>query len=167
MKDGMRFVDCDMHIMEPVDLFDRYLDPQFRDRVTLSVGADGKRKRGLIIVDGQPTTYDVETQQHRKPHHGSRKTETSQPLSGSRLAETALIAALGSALPLLSEVTRATSAVWRHFDDTKDWISNWFRRDLWLFDIWWTDLGNELAWLISVLAAWVWIRRLRQWTTVA
>ncbi len=87
MKDGMRFVDCDMHIMEPVDLFDRYLDPQFRDRVTLSVGADGMRKRGLIIVDGQPTTYDVETQQHRKPHHGSRKTETSQPLSGSRIAE--------------------------------------------------------------------------------
>ena len=74
---------------------------------------------------------------------------------------------LGSALPLLSEVTRATSAVWRHFDDTKEWISNWFRRDLWLFDIWWTDLGNELAWLISVLAAWVWIRRVRQWTTVA
>ena len=23
MKDGMRFVDCDMHIMEPPDLFDR------------------------------------------------------------------------------------------------------------------------------------------------
>ena len=44
MKDGMRFVDCDMHIMEPVDLFDRYLDREFRDRVTLPVGADGKPK---------------------------------------------------------------------------------------------------------------------------
>ena len=31
MKDGMRFVDCDMHIMEPQDLFDRYLDPKYRD----------------------------------------------------------------------------------------------------------------------------------------
>ena len=29
MKDGYRFVDCDMHIMEPIDLFDRYLDPGF------------------------------------------------------------------------------------------------------------------------------------------
>ena len=33
MKDGLRFVDCDMHIMEPPDLFDRYLDPRFKDRV--------------------------------------------------------------------------------------------------------------------------------------
>ena len=23
MKDGLRFVDCDMHIMEPVDFFDK------------------------------------------------------------------------------------------------------------------------------------------------
>ena len=26
MKDGLRFVYCDMHIMEPVDLHDKYLD---------------------------------------------------------------------------------------------------------------------------------------------
>ena len=35
MKDGLRFVDCDMHIMEPVDLSDKYLDKKFRDRVVL------------------------------------------------------------------------------------------------------------------------------------
>ena len=86
MKDGMRFVDCDMHIMEPVDLFDRYLDREFRDRVTLPIGADGKQTRGMIVIDGQPTTYDLETQQHRKPHRGIVKSDTSQPLSGSRIA---------------------------------------------------------------------------------
>ncbi|MDE0726903.1 MAG: amidohydrolase family protein, partial [Alphaproteobacteria bacterium] len=86
MKDGMRFVDCDMHIMEPVDLFDRYLDREFRDRVTLPIGADGKRTRGMIVIDGQPTAYDLETQQHRKPHRGIVKSDTSQPLSGSRIA---------------------------------------------------------------------------------
>ena len=48
MKDGLRFVDCDMHIMEPVDLFDRYLDPRFKDRVTSVVGADGKPRRGTM-----------------------------------------------------------------------------------------------------------------------
>ena len=32
MKEGFRFVDCDMHIMEPTDLFDRYLDPAFKPR---------------------------------------------------------------------------------------------------------------------------------------
>ena len=39
MKDGLRFVDCDMHIMEPPDLFERYLDPKFKDRVNVPVGA--------------------------------------------------------------------------------------------------------------------------------
>ena len=36
MKEGYRFVDCDMHIMEPVDLFEKYLDPALRHRVTSS-----------------------------------------------------------------------------------------------------------------------------------
>ena len=43
MKNGYRFVDCDMHIMEPPELFDKYLDPEFKPRVTSSVrrGAGG------------------------------------------------------------------------------------------------------------------------------
>ena len=32
MKDGLRFVDSDMHVMEPPDLFERYLDPKFKER---------------------------------------------------------------------------------------------------------------------------------------
>ena len=46
MKDNLRFVDSDMHIMEPPDLFERYLDPRFRDRVLLPLGADGRPRRG-------------------------------------------------------------------------------------------------------------------------
>ena len=38
MKDGLKFVDCDMHIMEPPDLFDRYLDPRQLH--------EGRRRRG-------------------------------------------------------------------------------------------------------------------------
>ena len=37
MKQGYRFVDCDMHIMEPPDLFDKYLDPAFKHRITSSM----------------------------------------------------------------------------------------------------------------------------------
>ena len=66
MKDGLRFVDCDMHIMEPVDLFERYLDARFKDRVMLQVGADGRPRRGTIVIDGLPTTRDAELQQYRK-----------------------------------------------------------------------------------------------------
>ena len=50
MKDDLRFVDCDMHVMEPADLFQRYLDPKFQDRVTFQVGADGRPTRGTIAV---------------------------------------------------------------------------------------------------------------------
>src|SRR5256885_16754175 len=87
MKDGLRFVDCDMHIMEPVDLFDRYLDPRFKDRVTTTVGGDGQPRRSTIVIDGLATTMDAELQQYRKRRR-PRVTHSSQPLSGSRPADT-------------------------------------------------------------------------------
>jgi uncharacterized protein len=87
MKDGLRFVDCDMHIMEPPDLFQKYLDPAFTTRVILPVGAEGPPRRGMIVIDGLPTTMDVEMQQHRKRSRPGG-TQSTQPLSGSRLADT-------------------------------------------------------------------------------
>jgi predicted TIM-barrel fold metal-dependent hydrolase len=87
MKDGLRFVDCDMHIMEPPDLFARYLDPKFKDRVLLPIDADGRAKRGTIVIDGLPTTQDAEMQQYRKRSRPGT-THSTQPLSGSRLADT-------------------------------------------------------------------------------
>ncbi len=66
MKDGLRFVDCDMHIQEPGDLFERYLDPAFKSRVTTVVSANGKLRRGGWIIDGLPTSMDVDLQQYRK-----------------------------------------------------------------------------------------------------
>jgi uncharacterized protein len=87
MKDGLRFVDSDMHVMEPPDLFDRYLDPKYRDRVTVRVGADGKPNRGpagLILIDGEPTS-DLDVQQYRKSTKRISATSTQPPLSGSRI----------------------------------------------------------------------------------
>jgi predicted TIM-barrel fold metal-dependent hydrolase len=87
MKDGLRFVDCDMHIMEPPDLFERYLDGRFRSRVLLPTGADGRPRRGMIIIDGEPASADAEMQQYRKRNRPGT-TQSTQPLSGSRLADT-------------------------------------------------------------------------------
>src|SRR6266852_6358834 len=87
MKDGLRFVDCDMHIMEPPDLFEKYLEPRFRGRVSLPIGADGRPQRGTIVIDGLPTTMDAELQQYRK-RRALGGTNSTQPLSGSRLADT-------------------------------------------------------------------------------
>src|SRR5437879_12967799 len=89
MKDDLRFVDSDMHIMEPPDLFDRYLDPAFRHRISVPVGADGRPKRGvagLTIIDGLPTS-DMDLQQYRKRVRPAGS-QTTQPLSGSRLFDT-------------------------------------------------------------------------------
>ena len=87
MKDGLRFVDSDMHVMEPPDLFERYLDPKYRDRVTVRVGADGRPNRGpagMILIDGrahlgprrpaipQATTRPVATNSTQPPLSGSR-----------------------------------------------------------------------------------------------
>src|SRR2546427_3877749 len=86
MKDGLRFVDCDMHIMEPPDLFERYLDLAFKHRVILPIGADGRPVRGTIVVDGLPTTMDAELQQYRKKGKaGVDTSQSTQPLSGSRI----------------------------------------------------------------------------------
>ena len=89
MKDGLRFVDSDMHVMEPPDLFERYLDPKFRDRVTVRIGADGRPNRGpagTILIDGEPTS-DQDFQQYRK-RKTAAPTHVISPLSGSRLQET-------------------------------------------------------------------------------
>src|SRR6266849_8245431 len=71
MKEGYRFVDCDMHIMEPPDLFDRYLDPEFKPRITSSVrrqdgGATGMRGRPIWYFDGTPTSNDGNTSQYNR-----------------------------------------------------------------------------------------------------
>ena len=71
MKEGHRFVDCDMHIMEPIDLFDKYLDPAFKDRVTSSQrrvdgGSTGMRGRPLWFFDGTPLSNDGNISQYNR-----------------------------------------------------------------------------------------------------
>jgi len=91
MKDGLRFVDSDMHIMEPPDLFERYLDPKFKHRVSVPVGSDGRPTRGTagsIVIDGLPTS-DADLQQYRKR---IRRSSTTPPSSSRHLGCTTPIA---------------------------------------------------------------------------
>jgi predicted TIM-barrel fold metal-dependent hydrolase len=71
MKEGYRFVDCDMHIMEPTDLFDKYLDPAFKPRITSAMqpvdgGSTGMRRRPLWFFDGTPTSNDGNISQYNR-----------------------------------------------------------------------------------------------------
>ena len=67
MKDGLRFVDSDMHVMEPADLFGRYLDSKYKHRVITPIGPNGKPIRGNAVIDGLGRTVDPELQEFRKP----------------------------------------------------------------------------------------------------
>ena len=43
MKNGQRIIDSDIHVLEPIDLWDEYLDPAFRDRAP-------RRGSGPLVV---------------------------------------------------------------------------------------------------------------------
>ena len=54
-KNGYRVIDSDLHLMEPPDLFERYMDTSFRDKAPET---HGKGRRPLCQMDagGQPHT---------------------------------------------------------------------------------------------------------------
>ena len=38
-RNGFRLIDAEMHVMEPVDLWQRYIDPEFKDRAPCRLSA--------------------------------------------------------------------------------------------------------------------------------
>ena len=91
VKDGLRFVDCDMHIMEPPDLFDRYLDPKFKHRVSVP---GGRRRPAAPRAAGDASSStgcpprDMRAPAVPEARAGRGSTQSTQPLSGSRLVDT-------------------------------------------------------------------------------
>ena len=57
MKDGFKVIDADRHVLEPSDLFDRYLPERFHGRVRI----EGPNQTGRF-VDGEPVSDS-----HRRP----------------------------------------------------------------------------------------------------
>ena len=48
-KDGFKVMDSDMHVIEPADLWDRYIDPAFKDRAPKGMS---RHPRDLAIQFG-------------------------------------------------------------------------------------------------------------------
>ena len=44
-KNGFKAMDSDMHVMEPCDLWQRYIDPSFADRAPIGTITPQKRSR--------------------------------------------------------------------------------------------------------------------------
>lgn len=74
-KHGFRVFDSDMHIMEPPDLWERYIDPEFRAQAPRGRTSDNVRDLGLIFPDGEPSARPTSG----APHHG-RNYERNQEL---------------------------------------------------------------------------------------
>jgi predicted TIM-barrel fold metal-dependent hydrolase len=51
-KDGFKVLDSDMHVIEPPDLWPRYIEPAYRDRAPVGTRA-GVRDIGVTFADGQ------------------------------------------------------------------------------------------------------------------
>lgn len=48
-------IDADGHILEPPDLWERYIDPQFRDRAIRL--RSGKSELEVLEIDGRPSKF--------------------------------------------------------------------------------------------------------------
>jgi uncharacterized protein len=61
MKHGFRIMDSDMHVMEPLDLWERYIDQRYQDRAPRLISIRGSGVP-LLLLDGRqmPCTPDRE-----------------------------------------------------------------------------------------------------------
>ncbi len=64
MKNGFRVIDSDMHIMEPLDLWDKYMDARFRDRGPRPVRVPTRGDLSLLMIDGKEPRQNSPTLAH-------------------------------------------------------------------------------------------------------
>src|SRR5581483_11865850 len=64
-KNGFRILDSDMHIMEPPDLWQRYIDAEFRDEAPVGRTSDNVRDLGLNFPNAVPRALRTAGTPHR------------------------------------------------------------------------------------------------------
>jgi hypothetical protein len=64
-KSGFKVFDSDMHIMEPPDLWQRYIDEEFQPMAPRGRTSDNVRDLGLIFPDGEPNGRRTSGTPHR------------------------------------------------------------------------------------------------------
>lgn len=94
MKDGFRVIDADRHVMEPSDLWDRYMPGAFRGRVRIAGPAQTGR-----YVDGQPVSDS-----NRRPGTPSEDDSTGLIFTGSARYREAFAEALACGFDPASNV---------------------------------------------------------------
>jgi hypothetical protein len=64
MKNGFKVIDSDMHIMEPLDLWDKYMDARFKDRGPRPVRVPTRGDLSLLMIDGKEPRQNSPTLAH-------------------------------------------------------------------------------------------------------
>src|SRR4051812_45876292 len=64
-KNGFRVFDSDMHIMEPPDLWERYIAPEFRDIAPRGRTSDNVRDLSLVFPRPEPNGRNTSGAPHR------------------------------------------------------------------------------------------------------
>src|ERR687896_1584341 len=78
MKNNLKILDSDMHLMEPVDLWERYLDSKYQAEAPRGLSSDNVRDLRMAHPDGRywglPATHNRNSSHHRG--HNFNKNQT-------------------------------------------------------------------------------------------
>ena len=69
-KAGFKVFDSDMHVMEPPDLWQRYIEPQFKEFAPIGLTSDNLRELRMVHPDGRPWGHNPSRDNNRPPNAG-------------------------------------------------------------------------------------------------
>src|SRR5438876_2694073 len=76
MKNGFKVIDSDMHIMEPVDLWDKYMDSRFKERGPRPVRVPTRGDLNLLLIEGKEPRQNSPTLAHDVRMISSKRNNT-------------------------------------------------------------------------------------------
>lgn len=83
MKNGFRVIDSDLHVLEPREVFEDYLDPAYSEQAPLYMGSAGTSNRNWWMVGDKPIPPWAMSEDVMGPQHflASRNAEIYAPLT--------------------------------------------------------------------------------------
>ena len=74
-KSGFKILDSDMHIMEPPDLWERYIDKQVQDRAPRGVTSSNVRDLRMVYPDGREWARQTTRQNNSARGHNFERNQ--------------------------------------------------------------------------------------------